>query len=396
MSSSVALGELLAGAEVHTDRVLAAARRHLGMDVAFVGRFRDGRREFTHVDAEEGAPIQPGGSDPLEATYCARVVDGRLPEIIHDSDAIAEARALPITRDLGIHAYMSVPIQLSDGRVYGTFCCFSGRPDPSLDERDLALMRVLADLVAHEVEEDERSTAAAREAGLRLDRALAGGEIRVVYQPIVALEDRSVRGYEALARFADGRSPAQWFTEAQSVGRTIELELRAIALALAAFGVPGDQYLSVNVSPETLLSPRFAEMSPLRGEGLVIEITEHAAVGDYAQLWLALDPLRQRGIRVAIDDMGAGFSSLSHVLRLNADILKLDRTLVEGIDRDPARQAMAAALVRFARSTRARVLAEGIETEAELQTLLALGVRLGQGYHLGRPGELAQAESKAS
>jgi EAL domain-containing protein (putative c-di-GMP-specific phosphodiesterase class I) len=120
----------------------------------------------------------------------------------------------------------------------------------------------------------------------------------------------------------------------------------------------------------------------------VLELTEHASVGNYGRLADALDPLRVRGVRVAVDDAGAGFASFRHILNLNPDIIKLDMALTRGIQADPVRRALASALVTFARELHAVIVAEGIETEAELKALRSLGVGYGQGFFLARPGSL--------
>ena len=136
-------------------RMLHAVREHLGMEVAFISEFTDGRRVFRHVDPPAPAcGVRAGGSDPLEESYCQRVVDGRLPELMHDACTHPEALRLPVTRALPVGAHLSVPIRLSDGRVYGTVCCFSGSPDPTLNQRDLSMMRVFSGLVAEQVEQE--------------------------------------------------------------------------------------------------------------------------------------------------------------------------------------------------------------------------------------------------
>lgn len=134
---------------------LQAVRKHLGMDVAFVSRFTEGKRKFIFVDAEaENPPIAPGGADLLEDSYCQRVIDGRLPEIIPDAFLNDEALSLPATKLLPVRAHLSVPIVLKNGETYGTYCCFSYHADQSLNERDRNMMRMFADLVATVVEDD--------------------------------------------------------------------------------------------------------------------------------------------------------------------------------------------------------------------------------------------------
>ena len=124
---------------------LQTIRLHLGMDVAFVSEFLDGRRFFRYVDApDDNPPISVGGSDPLEESYCHYIVDGRLPRLMQDASLMPLALTFPATTALPVGAHISVPIHMSDGRVYGTFCCFKSAPDPTLVDRDLALVQIFA------------------------------------------------------------------------------------------------------------------------------------------------------------------------------------------------------------------------------------------------------------
>jgi EAL domain-containing protein (putative c-di-GMP-specific phosphodiesterase class I)/CheY-like chemotaxis protein len=226
----------------------------------------------------------------------------------------------------------------------------------------------------------------------RVERVLGEDLVTIAFQPIVDLETRELRGVEALARFSVEplRGPAEWFAEAEQVGLLVELELAAIRCALASLcDLPPEIRLSFNASPATAVSPGLAELvSANTGRQVVLEITEHAPVADYDAMGAALDPLRAHGLRLAIDDAGAGFSSLRHILLLRPDSIKVDMTLTRGIETDRAKRALARALISFAAEIGATIVAEGIETESEAAALKALGVRLGQGYHFGRPSPL--------
>lgn len=236
---------------------------------------------------------------------------------------------------------------------------------------------------------------AAEEHHQRLERitgVLTGDMLNMVFQPIVDLRSGQVSGVEALARFhaAPHRPPNEWFDEAEAVGLRADLELAAVRAALRRFDdmAPGT-FMSVNVSPETVLLDELAEtLNTAPSDRLVLELTEHAHIEDYEPLLATLGKLRNRGVRIAVDDAGAGYSGLQHILRLRPDILKLDLTLTRGIDTDPARRALALAMVAFANELDATVIAEGIETQLELHTLRTLEVPSGQGYHLARPGPL--------
>ena len=379
-------------------RILDAIRTHLGMDVAFISEIVGGRRYFRHVDPDTPACfVRPGGSDPAEDSYCLRVVDGRLPELITDACRNPEALTLAATQALPVGAHLSVPIRLKDGRVYGTFCCFSHAPNESLNERDLAMMRVFAEMVGEQIQAEQTQREALQAIEARLDAVLAAGGLSMVYQPIYDVAANRVVGFESLARFASEpyRSPDRWFAEAAQLGRELELESRAIRLALQAVAqLPPDVYVAVNASPQTLVKGDFAAL--LQGQPLgriVVEVTEHQAVEHYEDLAAVLGPLQDAGLRIAIDDAGAGYASFRHILNLRPDIVKLDTSITRAIDTDRSRRALAAALRGFATETGCRIVAEGIETPAELATLRHLGIHKAQGYHLGRPMPLEQAKA---
>jgi EAL domain-containing protein (putative c-di-GMP-specific phosphodiesterase class I) len=381
-------------------RLLQAIRRHLGMDVAFISEFKDGRRCFRHVETGDTRfTLQPGGSDPLEESYCIRVVDGRLPELIRDACSNVEALKLPATRAVPVGAHVSVPIRLSDGRVYGTFCCFSHRPDETLTERDLHVMRVFADLAADQIEQDIADEDAQRLVEERIATVLRSDQLRMVFQPIVDLASDRVVGFESLARFVTDpyRTPDVWFAEAGLVGRAVELESRAIRMAMdGAAELPADVYVTVNASPETIVKGALA--AALHGRPLsriVVEVTEHQAIERYEDIAEAIAPLQRDGLRIAIDDAGAGYASFRHVLNLHPHIVKLDNSITRAIDVDRSRRALAAALCGFARETGCGIVAEGVETQAELDAVRALGIGRAQGYHLGRPMNLVEAKASA-
>ena len=225
----------------------------------------------------------------------------------------------------------------------------------------------------------------------RIRRVLDDDLLHMVYQPICTLAGSTI-GAEALARFhgRPSRGPLRWFAEADEVGLLRELELAAVRVALTALpDLPEHVFLSVNVSPATLATPGFLRLiAGSDGARVVVEITEHARIHDYESLGEALDAVRAFGVRVAIDDAGAGFASLRHILRLEPEFIKLDRTLIGAIETDRSRQALAAGLISFAEKIDATIVAEGIERPAEVDALSDLGVRYGQGYFFARPAAL--------
>jgi EAL domain-containing protein (putative c-di-GMP-specific phosphodiesterase class I) len=225
-----------------------------------------------------------------------------------------------------------------------------------------------------------------------LQQVLNRGAVEVAFQPVVQLEDGLVRGYEALARFDRDHfaSPVQAFAAANAAGLGVALELLAVQRAFGRLDdMPAGAWLSVNLSVEAMLTPVVtATLLAHAHRGITVELTEHTQVSDYVALTEVTDRLRAAGIGIAVDDAGAGYASLSHVLQLRPDIIKLDITLVRDIDTDPVRTALARALASFAHDTGAQLIAEGIETYAEHEKLRSLGVELGQGYFMARPGPL--------
>ena len=238
-------------------------------------------------------------------------------------------------------------------------------------------------------------------AGLhRLARAAARGHrrassttpstIATVFQPIVSLDDGRTAGLRvalALPRRARSARRTSWIAEAHAVGLGLEIEVECVRRACRlARHLPDDAYLSVNMSPDAILFP---EMDEALGdgslEGLVIEITEHEAVRDYARLAARLADYRGRGAKVAIDDTGAGHASMRHVTQLAPDYIKIDRSLIQDIHLDHAKRALVRSMVTLEKELGAEVVAEGIESTEELRTLRELGVPLGQGFLLARP-----------
>lgn len=375
---------------------LATVRRHFGMDVAYLSEFVGDDMIFRAVSAPGLEDlVKTGDARPLDQVYCRHILAGRLPSLIADTREFPLAMAMPITHQVPIGSHLSVPIRRDDGSVFGMFCCLSPRPNASLTPRDLEVMELFAAISAREVNAAlaERSRT---QAIMALTEASVRGEgFEIVYQPIFELSPLKLSGFEALCRFTAQpyRTPDLWFAEAARAGLGPILESTVAVAALNLLdALPEPFYLSVNAGPDTVVAGRLQQM--LAGCDLrrvVLEITEQAMVMDDTALHWALDPLRDQGMQLAVDDAGAGYAGLQQILRLRPDLIKLDMSLTRDINHDHARASLAQALVGFAGDTGAVLIAEGIETEAELDRLRAIGIPRGQGFLLGRPMQAADA-----
>ncbi len=287
---------------------------------------------------------------------------------------------------LGTSALAEAPVRYA-GALVGMLAAFaSGAEGAARLTEALPALLEFADLAGIIV---------GQEMAVRTDAGRVRGRIRAViddaafhpvYQPIVDLATHAIVGYEALTRFASGERPDLVFAEAWSVGLGPDLEIATLRVAVeTAAALPPDRWLSVNLSPGLLVAhPDLSRVIHASGRAIVAEITEHETVADYDQLRTAV---RRIGpdTRLAVDDAGAGVANFAHIIDLRADFVKIDIGLVRDIDRDVGRQAMMVGMRHFAHTAGCRLIAEGIETQAESDTVAALGAELGQGYLLGRP-----------
>jgi EAL domain-containing protein (putative c-di-GMP-specific phosphodiesterase class I) len=275
----------------------------------------------------------------------------------------------------GLHAWVESTIELRD-------------PESAEEEEFVCRTRPIADPSAiadlYKVH---------RERLAQVERVLLGEEIEIAFQPIVELATGRVVAYEALSRFPGdpAHTPDVWFADAWALGLGIPLELLAIRKAVEAIAnVPGALHITVNASPPTLAARGFMRALGPNPDRVTVELTEHLEIADYEAFRQAAAPLRRAGGRLAIDDFGAGYASLKHVLQVRPERIKLDISLTEQIPESSVAHALATALLSFAGEIGVEVVAEGIETDEELDALTEIGVRVGQGFHFGLPAPLEQ------
>jgi EAL domain-containing protein (putative c-di-GMP-specific phosphodiesterase class I)/CheY-like chemotaxis protein len=382
-----AISVILADDEPHVIEYLRTVLHLEGFDVAGTSEDADGAVQLAahlHPDVALLDLRMPGGG--LEA---ARLIGSVSPD----------TRIVVFTADADSPEVLSLLRAGIDGFVV------KGAPPDRLADAIRSAMRGGTYLApeANRVAMDELTTRlhAEEQEVLRRNRSrdriadvISGGRFQVVFQPVVDLVTGLPSGVEALSRFpsAPVRPPDLWFDEAGQVGLRPSLELATAGVALRSLQrLRPELHLSLNVSPVTALSGRLGEV--LVGVDLdrvVLELTEHAAVADYPALVAALTPWRRQGARLAVDDAGGGYASFAHILSLSPDYIKLDISLTRDIHIDTKRQALARAITGFAAELGVSVVAEGIETAAELDVIAGLGTPLGQGFHLGRPRPLEE------
>jgi PAS domain S-box-containing protein len=295
-----------------------------------------------------------------------------------------------ILNDLGVHAIACAPVRHQQ-QVIGLLGIYTiGSVEDVAVTEELPALVQFADLAGALIGRDVVERTEAGRGRDHIADVIARGAFGPVFQPIVELAGNRIVGYEALTRFTDGTYPESVFDQAAAVGLGLELEMATLEAALAAAEVlPQSAWLNLNATPELILAGE-----PLRlllagsRRRIVLEVTEHTAITDYPAFRAAMEALGSN-VEFAVDDAGTGFASLRHIVELHPKFVKLDRSLMAGVETDSARQAMIVGLCHFAHVTRCRLIVEGIETDSELSVLRELAIELGQGYLLGRPLPLA-------
>ena len=373
-------------------KLLRAVRHHVGADVVYLTAYGLDGAEICAVDGEATAlHLTPGTVVPLAQSACLAAASGQLPRSTADTEQDRALRRLVRQRPVPIGAFAAAPVRLSDGTLFGGLCLAHRGALPELTPATEAFLAAMADVVGAQLEDEDRVR---RDSRRERDAVLALFEddcLSTVLQPIVDVTTGRTLGVEALSRFATTppRPPDLWFSAASRHGLGVELEAAAVRRATRVLPrLPGGWYLALNASPALVDSgvlDRLLDEHP--GERLVVEVTEHAAVADYDGLRGSLNALRSRGVRVAVDDAGAGFSSLRHVVRLEPEIIKVDGSLIRDIDAQPLHRAMVESLAGFADHSGATMVAEAVETPRELATLQDLQVPAAQGYLFASPSE---------
>jgi EAL domain-containing protein (putative c-di-GMP-specific phosphodiesterase class I) len=376
------------------DRAVELAHCHLGLDAVFLAELTDGGQVYRAI-AGDLASFQIAVDATGDAGYSRGLIAGSIPGVVPNTAEEERLAALAMTCEAGVGAFIGVPLTLSDGSPYGALCGLGHEPDHTLDERDLRFLSMLGDLIVQDLDE-QRSR---ERLHADLTQLVATENVDMAYQPILDVHRGGCIGIEALARFPRPFGPPDvTLAAAATVGLGLELERLAIQQAWRIIPALGaGQFLAVNVSPHALIE--LARRANLRDDlplsQLVVEITEHAAVQSYAPLHDQLEPLRLQGLRIAVDDAGAGYASLRHVLELRPDFIKVDRSLIHGIADDHARRVAVSAFLSLALDLGSTVVAEGVERPVDLDVVRELGLHAAQGFLLGKPTTNTKAVARA-
>ncbi|WP_082690595.1 EAL domain-containing protein [Mycobacterium sp. M26] len=353
------------------------------------------------------AAATTGFAVPSDNSLQGLAASERKPQLVDDArvDSRLSPRVRAMNQQWGTRSWAVIPLVHGD-QPFGSLLLVARAPH-AFDESDVDLMLEISEFVSAvtyamaDVDETGKRTLTARfvasillpevvEAqGLQdqLDALLMQPDaLSAVFQPIVHLPSSATVAYEGLTRFpaSPDLTPMQWFGAARRVGRGIDLEHAALHTVLtAAPRIPGDWPVTVNLSPGAACEPAIQDMLLSQDRPLVVELTEHEPFPD--DLAESLTRIRDRGIRIAVDDAGAGYASFTQILRLHPDVIKIDGELITDIDTDPAKRALSTALNALASELNAITVAEVVETANQVQTLIGLGVEYGQGFYLGRP-----------
>jgi EAL domain-containing protein (putative c-di-GMP-specific phosphodiesterase class I) len=371
---------------VGLDRVVELAHHYLELDAVYIAEVRGDRLV---VRAWAGDVVSFGVSVdddvPLAGTIAQPLLSGDVPSVVANGATEPALAGITVPPSGRIGAYVGVPLRFSDGSSYGAFFGLSHEPDHSLGRRDARFMAMLGELMTGDLDEQRRLERLSSGLHELIDKE----RIAIACQPIFDILTGRCLGVEALSRFGEPFSrPDTTFAAAEEVGLGLELERLAIRTAWVILSELGaDQFLTINVGPAALLelARRANERTDLELSSLVIEVTEHVGVESYADLRHELSPLRAQGLRLAVDDVGAGYASLHHIVELRPDFVKVDTSLVQGVAQDRLLRVTIGSLVNLALDLGATTVAEGVESAEDLTALRDLGVDAAQGYLLGRP-----------
>lgn len=381
-----------AGALSHLRWVLDHVRSTMEMEVAFVARFRGERRDIDYVSISPnaaGLELDAGTSDPLDQSACWRIASGQLPLVMQDARKERGSKDLDAIHALPVGGHVSVPIQDAANEPIGMLCCFSRDCRPDLSNEHARFLGHFASLLAIDLRilDESRNFFEFRKAEIR--DVITQGRFFPVFQPIFDLTTAEIRYTEGLTRLAPDVATDIIGILARArvfdIGSELELAFAERIMQTATLSDPRVP-VGVNLSERALVSDEFLRFLARHDHrGTVIELTEHEPIFNEARLMERVSQARRHGAKLALDDTGGGFSSLHNILALRPDILKIDKSIAENIESDRLVSHLVRHLQEYCSEVGAELVVEGVETPGQLATLHKLGVKLAQGFLLGRP-----------
>ena len=387
-------------------------------DGAAVTLLRATDNAYVTVSAHGVLATAVGFVVPKRGSLQGRAARERRPQLIEDAmvDSRLTARVRSMNQQWGTRSWAAIPLTYNHHAI-GSLLLAAAEPG-AFTEADVDSMLAISEFVSALIgaqsqistlltqvmtdseERGQRALTARFVASVMLPEAAEVGELQdeleallaqsdglsAVFQPMVHLASGEPIAYEGLTRFPTNASltPQKWFITARRLGRGVAFEHAALREVLTAAERIPDRYpVAVNLSPSAVLDPSIQELLVSVDRPLIVEVTEHEPFPE--SLGPDLEKLRGAGIAVAVDDAGAGYASFVQLLRLRPDIIKIDGELIDGIDENPVRRAFATALKALGAELGAKIVAEAVETPAQLDTLTGLGIEYGQGFLLGRP-----------
>ncbi len=372
-------------------KLVGLARTVLGLDAMWISEFKNGCQVFAVVDASPAfGAVAEGVGLPLDDSVCALVASEQAPNVIENGKTHPQTRHLEVTHNLGFHGYVGAPIHSADGEPVGMLCGISSAERPG-KAADAHIIKLFADMMTNHKQQLEVAAGDRSRSAMEYQHRFSS-ELHIVFQPIVELGSGRIASVEALSRFTEmPMSPLHRFKTADILGRGVEVEAIAAKRALGFLKrLPPDVTLSINASPAFIRSNLIEVLAPFGHElkRVTVEVTEDQDDHDPETLRARIDMVRSLGCRIAIDDIGTGYSGLQRMVELRPDIVKLDRVLVDHCDLDPLKQAVIGATVQVCAEADVVTVAEGIERPDEAAALIKLGVDCGQGFLLARPEPL--------
>lgn len=374
--------------------LLGIVRGHLGLDVAWLASFHDEAPVLEVVDGPADAiGLTSDVRQALSDAYYRRMTDERLPTIVQDADAGSTLETIPNTGGLKLAAYVAIPVLDQSGAPKGIVCAANREPLHRLTDNDLSIARQAADLIGTLLDSPDSGQTTTPDQRAAIRKMVADNDFHMVFQPIHDVGSGIVIKVEALARFScPPFRPDAVIALATQMGLGTILETAILRRVIEMVPqLPEGIVVAANISPRAaLVAPWDELLAGVDPSRIILELTEHDAVADYEALDDALQPCRERGIRIAVDDVGAGFSSFSHVLELSPEFIKMDQSITRHIDVDDARRKLAHAIAELAAQMGTTVIAEGVESQGELDTIAAVGIKAAQGFYLSRPRPLSE------